>query len=43
MLPRRYRAEWTRLRSRHQTMSSLNQVRFTIDTRDAEAKQEVSR
>src|SRR5262245_46709352 len=32
--------DWTLLRSQHQTMSSLNEVQFTIDTRDADAKQE---
>jgi len=32
--------EWTHLRSRYQTMSQLNQVRYTIDTRDAATKQE---
>jgi M3 family oligoendopeptidase len=32
--------EWTRLRSRHQTMSSLNHVQYTIDTRDAAVKEE---
>ena len=32
--------EWTRLRSRWQTMSSLNQVQFTIDTRDVAVKEE---
>ena len=32
--------EWTRLRSRYETMSSLNQVRYTIDTRDATVKNE---
>ena len=32
--------EWTQLRSRHQTMSSLNQVQYTIDTRDTVVKQE---
>jgi M3 family oligoendopeptidase len=32
--------EWTQLRSRYQTMSQLNQVRYTIDTRDDAIKQE---
>ena len=32
--------EWTRLRSRYDTMSSLNQVRYTIDTRDTAIKDE---
>lgn len=32
--------EWNRLRSKYQTMSQLNQVRYTIDTRDAAVKQE---
>jgi len=32
--------EWTRLRSRYETMSTLNQVRYTIDTRDAVIKDE---
>jgi M3 family oligoendopeptidase len=32
--------EWTRLRSRYQTMSSLNHVQYTIDTRDTAVKQE---
>lgn len=32
--------EWNSLRSRFQTMSSLNQVRYTIDTRDEAVKQE---
>jgi M3 family oligoendopeptidase len=32
--------EWTRLRSRWQTMSSLNQVQFTIDTRAVAVKEE---
>src|SRR5678815_144157 len=32
--------EWTQLRSRYQTMSQLNQVRYTIDTRDDSIKQE---
>jgi M3 family oligoendopeptidase len=31
---------WTRLRSRYETMSTLNQVRYTIDTRDAATKEE---
>ena len=32
--------EWTRLRSRYDTMSSLNQVRYTIDTRNTAIKDE---
>src|SRR5678810_462205 len=32
--------EWTQLRSRYETMSSLNQVQYTIDTRDTVVKQE---
>jgi M3 family oligoendopeptidase len=32
--------EWTRLRSRYETMSQLNQVRYTIDTRDSTIKEE---
>lgn len=32
--------EWTQLRSRYETMSTLNQVRYTIDTRDAAVKEE---
>ena len=32
--------EWTHLRSRYDTMSSLNQVRYTIDTRDNAIKDE---
>ena len=32
--------EWTRLRSRYQTMNSLNSVQYSIDTRNATVKQE---
>src|SRR5678816_954971 len=32
--------EWTQLRSRYETMSTLNQVRYTIDTRDTVVKEE---
>ena len=32
--------DWTRLRSRYDTMSSLNQVRYTIDTRNTAIKDE---
>jgi M3 family oligoendopeptidase len=32
--------EWTRLRSRYQTMNSLNSVQYTIDTRNTVVKQE---
>jgi len=32
--------EWTKLRSRHQTMSSLNHVQYTIDTRNTTVKEE---
>ena len=32
--------EWTRLRSRYQTMNSLNYVLYTIDTRNTAVKQE---
>lgn len=32
--------EWTQLRSRSETMSSLNHVRYTIDTRDEATKAE---
>ena len=32
--------EWTHLRSRYQTMSQLNEVRYTIDTRDVAIKEE---
>ena len=30
--------EWTRLRSRYQTMNSLNSVQYTIDTRNTAVK-----
>ena len=32
--------KWSELRSRYQTMSQLNEVRYTIDTRDAAIKEE---